>query len=135
MINAVPALAKHGCLIETLGLEGTSSDEEDTTRPGVYLVKCRKQLSPQVRQLKRQLDLAYSIHFKGPGSKGNQLRKRIDTGLVSNRRLKITGLPISCMDQGWLSTLTDVEKDMYKFREMQYDFSFPQELLKSPEDL
>ncbi|QRV83657.1 hypothetical protein RhiJN_11673 [Ceratobasidium sp. AG-Ba] len=98
IINAIPALARHGRLIETLGLEGTSSDEEDTTHRGTYIIKRRKQLSLKVNHLKRKLDLAYSIHFKGPGSQGNQLRKRIDIGKVSNRRLKVMGLPTSCMD-------------------------------------
>ncbi|KAG8696990.1 hypothetical protein FRC08_006802 [Ceratobasidium sp. 394] len=137
IINAIPALAQHGRLIETLGLEGTSSDEEDLTRGvhGIYVIKRRKQLSSKVNHLKRQLDLAYSIHFKGPGSKGNQLRKRVDTGLVSKRRLRIPGLPTSCMDPGWLATLTDVQKGMYEFRDMKYDFSFPQELLEPPEGL
>ncbi|KAG9085989.1 hypothetical protein FRC06_003328 [Ceratobasidium sp. 370] len=137
IINAVPALARHGRLIETLGLEGTSSDEEDLTRGvrGIYVVKRRKQLSSKVTHLKRQLDLAYSIHFKRPGSKGNQLRKRVDTDLVSNRRLKVPGLPLSCMDPGWVAGLTDVQKEMYEFRDMQYDFTFPQELLESPEGL
>ncbi|KAG9096568.1 hypothetical protein FRC06_008531 [Ceratobasidium sp. 370] len=135
IINAVLALARHGRLIETLGIEGTSSDEEDATHKGVYFVKRRKQLSSKVRHLKRKLDMAYSIHFKGPGSKGNQLRKRVDTGVISNRRLKITGLPISCMDQTWLATLTDIQKEMYELREMEYDFTFPEELLKSPEEM
>ncbi|KAG9097336.1 hypothetical protein FRC06_007657 [Ceratobasidium sp. 370] len=135
IINAVPALARHGRLIETLGLEGTSSDEEDTTRSvwGVYAVKRRRQLSHDVHSLKRKLDLAWSIHFKGPGSKGNQARKRIDSGLVSKRRLNVTGLPLSCMDPGWLATLTDVQKEMYEFRDMEYDFGFPEELLETPE--
>ncbi|KAG8786173.1 hypothetical protein FRC12_016838 [Ceratobasidium sp. 428] len=135
IINAVPALARHGRLIEALGLEGTSSDEEDRARKGVYIIKRRKQLSPGVNHLKDQLDQAYSIRFKGPGSKGNQLRKRIDTGLVSNRRLMITGLPVSCMHPAWLATLTDIQKAMYEFRDILYDYSFPEELLESPERL
>ncbi|KAG8783877.1 hypothetical protein FRC12_019260 [Ceratobasidium sp. 428] len=71
IINAIPALRRHGRLIETLGLEGTSSDPEDATRPGVYLIKRRRQLSRQVNLLKDQLDKAFLIYFKGPGSKGN----------------------------------------------------------------
>ncbi|KAG9079413.1 hypothetical protein FS749_008543 [Ceratobasidium sp. UAMH 11750] len=133
MINAVPALAKHGRLIETLGIEGTSSDEEGPT--GIYVIKRQKQLSAQVTQLKRKLDLAYSIHFKGPGSKGNQLRKRVDNGLTSGRRLRVPGLPLSCMDPGWLSTLGEVEKGMHAFRDLQNDFTFPDEVLKSPDEM
>ncbi|KAG8717504.1 hypothetical protein FRC09_014168 [Ceratobasidium sp. 395] len=131
IINAIPALARHGRLIETLGLEGTSSDEEDLTRGrGIYVVKRPIQLSQQVTDLKRQLDLAHYNRFKGPGSKGNQVRRRIDVpGVESRRKLRIPGLPISCMDPGWLATLTDVQKSLYEFRDLQYDFSFPQELL------
>ncbi|KAG8716799.1 hypothetical protein FRC08_008778 [Ceratobasidium sp. 394] len=135
IINAIPVLARHGRLIETLGLEGTSSDEEDSTRPGVYIIKRRKELSPQLNHMKGQLDLAYSIHFKGPGSKGNQVRKRVEKGLVSNRRFQVEGLPLSCMNPSWLSTLSTLRKDMYHFCDVQYDFTFPEELLQSPEDL
>ncbi|KAG8764766.1 hypothetical protein FRC12_007905 [Ceratobasidium sp. 428] len=133
IINAIPALRRHGRLIETLGLEGTSSDEEDATRPGVYLIKRRRQLSRQVNLLKDQLDKAFSIYFKGPGSKGNRDRKRVEGGPVNTRRLRVTGLPLSCMDPAWLATLTDIQKGLYEFRDMQYDFTFPLELLDPPE--
>ncbi|QRV96141.1 hypothetical protein RhiJN_24159 [Ceratobasidium sp. AG-Ba] len=135
IIKAIPALSKHGKLIEHLGIDGTSSDEE-TARKGVYSVRRKKQLSSKVQHLKRwaSLDQAYAIHFKGPGSKGNQLRRRVDAGLVSKRRFRITGLPKSCMDPTWLATLTDVQKDLLEFnKELEYDFSFPVELLEIPE--
>lgn len=153
IINAVPALQKHGRLIEALGVEGTSSDEEDPTRKGTFLIKRRKQLSPKVNHLKRyarlsysfyklkvytyfpysQLDQAFAIRFKGPGSRGNQVPRRVDTGLLSKRKFNIHGLPASCMDPGWLMTLTDVQKEIFSFRDIEYNFSFPKELLKSPE--
>ncbi|KAG9094640.1 hypothetical protein FS749_012087 [Ceratobasidium sp. UAMH 11750] len=133
IIKTVPALVKHGQLIETLGIEGTSSDEESPRR-GIYTVRRKRQLSSKVQHLKRQLDQAYAIHFKGPGTKGNQLRQRIDTGLVSTRRFRVTGLPLSCMDAAWLATLTSVQKDMLKLDAVtEYDFSFPTELLETPE--
>ncbi|QRV74464.1 hypothetical protein RhiJN_02478 [Ceratobasidium sp. AG-Ba] len=133
IIDAVPALARHGRLIEQLGIEGTSSDEE-TARKGTYHVKRKKQLSSKVQHLKKQLDQAYAIRYKGPGSKGSQLRRRIDTGLVSTRQFKVTGLPLSCMDPAWLAKLTDVQKELFRFNEkLVYDFSFPVELLETPE--
>ncbi|KAG9095676.1 hypothetical protein FS749_010013 [Ceratobasidium sp. UAMH 11750] len=134
IINTIPALAKHGRLFESLGLDGTSSDEE-SPRKGIYIVRRKKQLSSKVQNLKRdrQLDQAYAIHFKGPGSKGNQLRQRIDTGVVSTRNFRITGLPLSCIDQAWLATITDVQKGMLDINEdLQYDFTFPEELLEVP---
>ncbi|KAG8683254.1 hypothetical protein FRC08_014397 [Ceratobasidium sp. 394] len=51
IIRTIPALAKHGQLIEKLGIEGTSSDEEGP-RSGVYLVRRKKQLSSKVQHLK-----------------------------------------------------------------------------------
>ncbi|KAG9087104.1 hypothetical protein FRC06_002727 [Ceratobasidium sp. 370] len=131
IIKEIPALRRYGRLIQTLGIDGTSSDE-DTTRPGVYSVRRKPQLSSRVQNLKRQLDQAYAIHFKGPGTKGNQLRQRIDSGLVSTALFKIKGLPVSCMDQAWLATLPDVRKDMLEFLNHEYDFSFPVELLDAP---
>ncbi|QRV99711.1 hypothetical protein RhiJN_27730 [Ceratobasidium sp. AG-Ba] len=133
IIKAIPALSKHGKLIEHLGIDGTSSDKE-TARKGVYSVRRKKQLSSKVQHLKWQLDQAYAIHFKGPGSKGNQLRRRVDAGLVSKRRFRIIGLPKSCLDPAWLATLTDVQKDLLELnKDLEYDFSFPIELLEIPE--
>lgn len=91
-------------------------------RPAVHIL----------RQIIRQLDQEYETRFKGPGSKGNQCRKRVDTGTLSKRKFAIRGLPLTCINQGWLNSLTDVQKDMFEFRDIDYDFSFPTELLKSP---
>lgn len=44
---------KHQQLIVELGVEGTSSDEEDPAKPGSYLIKRRKEFSHKVRDLKR----------------------------------------------------------------------------------
>ncbi|KAG8791222.1 hypothetical protein FRC12_009844 [Ceratobasidium sp. 428] len=133
IINAIPALARHGRLFETLGLEGTSSDEEDPARRGIYLIKRRKPLSRQVNHLKNQVDQAFSIQFKGPGSRGNRDRKRVESNLVSTRRFRVKGLPLSCMDPAWLATLTEVQKGLFEFRDMKYDFAFAEEFLQPPE--
>ncbi|KAG8721932.1 hypothetical protein FRC09_007107 [Ceratobasidium sp. 395] len=97
VIDAVPALRRHGRLFETLGLEGTSSDEEDPNNCGVYLIKQRKQLARPVEDLKRQVDQTRGVHF------------------------------------AWLASLTDIQKQMYEFWDMEYQFTFPMEMLKSPE--
>jgi hypothetical protein len=79
----------------------------------------------------RQLDQAYSIRFKGPGSKGSQNRARVFTGLKSTRKFRITGLPISCLDPEWLSTLTGAHKEIYDIQlDEDYDFDFPAEFLQ-----
>ncbi|KAG8789101.1 hypothetical protein FRC12_013877 [Ceratobasidium sp. 428] len=133
VIDAVPALRRHGRLFETLGLEGTSSDEEDRHNRGIYLIKRRKQLARPVEDLKRQIDQVFRILFKGPGTKGNQVRTRVESNLISTRRFRVKGLPLSCMNPAWLASLTDIQKQMYEFRDMEYQFTFPMEMLKSPE--
>ncbi|KAG8711539.1 hypothetical protein FRC09_020542 [Ceratobasidium sp. 395] len=133
VIDAVPALRRHGRLFETLGLEGTSSDEEDRNNRGVYLIKRKKQLARPVEDLKRQVDQVFKILFKGPGTKGNQVRTRVESNLISTRRFRVKGLPLSCMNPTWLASLTDIQKQMYEFRDMEYQFTFPMEMLKSPE--
>ncbi|KAG8688362.1 hypothetical protein FRC11_005567 [Ceratobasidium sp. 423] len=72
VIDMIPALKVHRRLFLDLGVEGTSSDEEDTNKRGVYLVKQRTELSPYMNDLKRMLDMAYLVLVKGPGSKGSQ---------------------------------------------------------------
>ncbi|KAG8787298.1 hypothetical protein FRC12_015725 [Ceratobasidium sp. 428] len=135
IIKTIPALRRHGRLFETLGIDGTSSDEEGP-RKGVYIVRRKKQLSSKVTDLKRrvQVDQVFAIQFKGVGTKGNQLRRRKDSEEhFSTRKFRIKGLPISCMDPAWLATLTDVQKDMYEFTDHEYDFDdFPVELLDEP---
>ncbi|KEP48004.1 hypothetical protein V565_136830, partial [Rhizoctonia solani 123E] len=66
------ALGKHRRLIVHLGVDGTSSDEEDYRNPGIYKIKRKPELSTKVTQLKRNLDFVYALYFKGPGSKGSQ---------------------------------------------------------------
>ncbi|KAG8787816.1 hypothetical protein FRC12_015251 [Ceratobasidium sp. 428] len=37
------------------------------------------------------------------------------------------------MDQAWLATLTDIQKEMFEFNDHEYDFDdFPMELLDEP---
>ncbi|KAG8707830.1 hypothetical protein FRC08_000266 [Ceratobasidium sp. 394] len=52
IIKTIPALRRHGRLIETLGIDGTSSDEE-SARKGVYTVRRKRQLSSKFQHLKR----------------------------------------------------------------------------------
>ncbi|KAG8787131.1 hypothetical protein FRC12_015865 [Ceratobasidium sp. 428] len=133
IIKTIPALRRHGRLFETLGIDGTSSDEE-SPRKGVYIVRRKKQLSSKVTDLKRNVDQAFTIQFKGVGTKGNQLRRRIDSEEhFSTRKFRVKGLPISCMDPTWLATLTDVQKEMFEFNDHEYDFDdFPVEILDEP---
>jgi hypothetical protein len=43
---------QHARLIETLGIDGTSSDEEAPDRKGVFLIKRRRQIDESVHHLK-----------------------------------------------------------------------------------
>jgi hypothetical protein len=52
VVKEVPELNDHKRLLVDLGIDGTSSDEEDTERPGYYNVRKIKQLSSQVQELK-----------------------------------------------------------------------------------
>ncbi|KAG8705421.1 hypothetical protein FRC08_001679 [Ceratobasidium sp. 394] len=67
------SLGKNRNLVVQLGVDGTSSDEEDPEREGVYLVKRRQELSSNIQVLKSKLDLAYLLYYKGPGTRGSQL--------------------------------------------------------------
>ncbi|KAG8712256.1 hypothetical protein FRC08_014828 [Ceratobasidium sp. 394] len=127
------ALMKHRNLIVQLGLQGTSSDEEGPGQPGqpkVYWIKRRQELSTRVQVLKSKLDLVYSLYFKGPGSKGSQVHARMPSEKVSKRPLKVEGLPITCLNRTWLRSLSEPEREFYRFEGHVYDYSFPDELLK-----
>ncbi|KAG9121132.1 hypothetical protein FRC07_003038 [Ceratobasidium sp. 392] len=126
------ALSKHRHLITRLGLSGTSSDEEDPTRKGVYLIKRRPELSTHIQVLKRhaiKLDLAYSLWCKGPGSKGSQMHTRVPSDLATERVLNVTGLPVTCISGVWYNELTQPERDIYQFAPHRYDYTFPEILL------
>ncbi|KAG8694526.1 hypothetical protein FRC08_008421 [Ceratobasidium sp. 394] len=130
-VSTIKGLEAHRQLIVELGIQGTSSDEEDSKNPGQYLTKQRKELSNQVCELKSKIDLVYKQHYKLIGSKGSQVRKRIPSGKVSTRRFQIKNLPRSIMSLKWLSTLTETQIALFEFNDYNYDFSFPDELLGS----
>ncbi|QRV80001.1 hypothetical protein RhiJN_08016 [Ceratobasidium sp. AG-Ba] len=109
---------------------GTSSDEEDPTHPKVYLIKRHQELSTRVQVLKSQLDLVYNLWFKGPGSRGSQVHARVPSDKVSERPMKVTGLPVTCLNRAWLRSLSAPEREFYRFEGHIYDYSFPVELLK-----
>ncbi|KAG8735819.1 hypothetical protein FRC10_010106 [Ceratobasidium sp. 414] len=126
------ALGKHRALIVHLGIEGTSSDEEEPGPPDQrsYTVKQRVELSSKVKTLKNKLDLAYNLYYKGPGSKGSQMHRRRPSGEPSSRPFMIEGLPITCISREWLRTLSKPEREFYEFAPHKYDYSFPDNLLK-----
>ncbi|KAG9087250.1 hypothetical protein FRC06_002623, partial [Ceratobasidium sp. 370] len=130
VVNTIPKLMKHKRLMVQLGIEGTSSDEEDPDAPGVYRVKQIKQLSSSVRELKRKLDDAYEVLEKGRKVKGSWGRKRIPTNELSSRKFRIKGLPQNCLNRAWMSRLSDTQKSFFKFADYDYDFTFPDEILK-----
>ncbi|KAG9094897.1 hypothetical protein FS749_011575 [Ceratobasidium sp. UAMH 11750] len=130
VIDSVPALKTHRTLFLELGIEGTSSDEEDPENPRVYKVKRIKQLSSSVRELKQKLDEAYEVLEKGPGHRGSKGRTRVRTNEPSTRDFRIKGLPINCVNRVWYNRLTEAQKSYFKFIPYDYKFTFPDEILK-----
>ncbi|CAE6444117.1 unnamed protein product [Rhizoctonia solani] len=122
-------LGKHRHLIAHLGVDGTSSDEEDPKGSGIYKIKNKPQLSNKVTLLKRDIDQVYQLYFKGPGTKGSQVHRRIPSSIDSTRPFLIQGLPLSCISRAWYQGLEPAEKEFYQFSAHNYDFSFPMSLL------
>ncbi|CAE6433989.1 unnamed protein product [Rhizoctonia solani] len=123
------SLGKHRHLIAHLGVDGTSSDEEEPKGSGIYKIKNKPQLSSKVTFLKRDLDHVYQLYFKGPGSKGGQVHRRIPSSIDSTRAFLIQGLPLSCVSRAWYQGLGSAEKEFYQFSPHTYNFSFPTSLL------
>ncbi|CAE6525206.1 unnamed protein product [Rhizoctonia solani] len=128
VVKEVAELNDHKRLLVDLGIDGTSSDEEDSERPGYYNVKKIKQLSSQVQELKELLDNTYESLHKGPVVRGSRTRKRIRGKLVSQRKFRIQGLPVNCLNRKWYKKLTKTQKSYFKFAPYEYDFKFPEEL-------
>ncbi|KAG8769596.1 hypothetical protein FRC12_004852 [Ceratobasidium sp. 428] len=122
------ALGMHRQLVTRLGLDGTSSDEEDPVRKNTYLINRRPELSLHVQVLKSKLDLLNKLWIKGPGSKGSQMHNRIPSDNVSTREINVTGLPITCMSGEWLRKLPKVQREFYRFIPHIYIFHVPDEL-------
>ncbi|KAG9098032.1 hypothetical protein FRC06_006906, partial [Ceratobasidium sp. 370] len=129
------SLGKHRALIVHLGIEGTSSDEEEPGPPEQrsYLVRQRIELSSKVKTLKNKLDLAYNLYYKSLGSKGSQMHRRRPSDQPSGRPFMIEGLPITSVSRRWLQTLSKPEREFYEFVPHKYDYSFPDELLRRQE--
>ncbi|KAG8778634.1 hypothetical protein FRC12_024879 [Ceratobasidium sp. 428] len=122
------ALNMHRMLVTRLGLDGTSSDEEDPVRKGVYLINRRPELSTHVQVLKSKLDLLVKLWIKGPGSKGSQMHVRIPSDNVSTREIDVTGLPITCMSGEWLRKVPKVQREFYRFILHKYNFRVHEKL-------
>ncbi|KAG8715525.1 hypothetical protein FRC09_016543 [Ceratobasidium sp. 395] len=129
VIDTVPELSKHRDLFVRLGIDGTSSDEEDPERPGIYRVKKIKQLSSSVRDLKQKVDETFDVLEKGRKVQGSRGRKRVPTNESSSRKFRIQGLPKNCVNRLWMQRLSDTQKSWFKFADYEYKFSFPDEFL------
>ncbi|KAG8708238.1 hypothetical protein FRC08_000048 [Ceratobasidium sp. 394] len=121
------ALGKHRHLIVRLGLPGTSSDEEDPDHLKVFLIRRQKELSSKVQVLKRisKLDLVHA---------------RVASDKVSKRPLNVEGLPVTCLNRAWVRSLSAPEREFYRFEPHDYDYTFPDALLKhtngrTPDDI
>ncbi|KAG8726804.1 hypothetical protein FRC11_014465, partial [Ceratobasidium sp. 423] len=123
------SLGKHRHLITHLGVDGTSSDEEEPRGSGIYKIKNKPQLSSKVTLLKRDLDHMYQLYFKGLGTKGSQVHRWIPSSTNSTRPFLIQGLPLSCISRAWYQGLEPAEKEFYQFSPHAYDFSFLTSLL------
>ncbi|KAG8755839.1 hypothetical protein FRC11_005736 [Ceratobasidium sp. 423] len=124
----VPKLNTHRQLLIDLGIDGTSSNEEDPKCPGHYYVKKIKQLSSNIQELKQLFDHTFETLQQGPGTKGSRGRKHICRRLVSNRKFHIQGLLVNCLNQKWYQKLMKMQKLYYKFAQYKYNFAFPKEL-------
>ncbi|KAG8775947.1 hypothetical protein FRC12_001179 [Ceratobasidium sp. 428] len=129
VLDRFPELMKHRNLFIRLGLQGTSSDEEDPNQPKVYLIKRIKELSTRVQILKSKIDKVYILWLKGAGTKGSQMHCRVSSDKVSERSINVEGLPITCLNRAWFRSLSAPERDFYHFEAHVYDYSFPDELL------
>ncbi|KAG9124598.1 hypothetical protein FRC07_010993 [Ceratobasidium sp. 392] len=129
VLDRFPELMKHRNLFIRLGLQGTSSDEEDPNQPKVYLIKRIKELSTRVQILKSKIDKVYILWLKGAGTKGSQMHCRVSSDKVSERLIKVEGLPVTCLNRAWFRSLSAPEREFYCFEAHVYDYSFPDELL------
>ncbi|KAG9121838.1 hypothetical protein FRC07_002042 [Ceratobasidium sp. 392] len=128
-VTVVPGLQEHRQLVIELGIQGTSSDEEDPNNRGRYLVNRRKEFSNELSEFKEKVDYIYKTHYKTYGSRGSPARHRVPSGKASTRKFQIKQLPKSIMSKKWLSTLTPNQIALYDFTDYKYDFSrFPDEL-------
>jgi hypothetical protein len=58
------------------------------------------------------------------------MHTRIPSEKVSTRDFRIAGLPVTCMSRVWLQSLTPPEREFYEFLPHQYNYAFPNALLK-----
>lgn len=105
----IPALQRHRALIDHLGPDGMSSDEEITT-PGTYnfryAIHPPQFRSEQVTILLRKLDRITRIQRTGESSetrRGNKPRLRVLSAAKSAARY-VSGLPGNAYDDDWMKT-------------------------------
>ncbi|KAG9123434.1 hypothetical protein FRC07_014951, partial [Ceratobasidium sp. 392] len=106
VLDWFPELMKHQNLFIRLGLQGTSSNEEDPNQPKVYLIKRIKELSTRVHILKSKINKVYILWLKGAGTKGSQMHCRVPSDKVSKRLIKVEGLLVTCLNRAWFRSLS-----------------------------
>ena len=120
------ATKEHLWILEKLGVDGMSSDEEDVGAPVVrYRVFVRPWRHSRVTAFLRILDALHRRWRKkaGTGSKrGSPPRLRFLCKDVSRTRA-VANLPCNAYDDAWLATLSTVKKDDLRAQEKEYDFT------------
>ncbi|KAI0648927.1 hypothetical protein C8Q79DRAFT_904310 [Trametes meyenii] len=127
------ATQRHIRILQRLGVDGMSSDEEDTASPfPCYHVSHKPWRAHAVTRFLRVLDALYRRRRsrQGQGSRrGAQPRLRFQSSNVSSQATAVHGLPRNAYDSNWLTARTAVEIEDLNIDETQYDFSHHADVL------
>ena len=129
-----PRLCRHLWIIQALGPNGMSSDEEEHNgvRP-IYRRVTQPWRNPILVEWFRVIDIfVRASHFGPDGASrpGAHLHAREVLPTSTSTRAYVSGLPRSAYDPSWLTTLSEFELDAVSLMEKPYSFRHEEEIYK-----
>lgn len=114
-----PQLRRHKELVERLGLENVSSDEETRDANGPYFVSFRRFfLSGEVSSLFAKLDRVHAKYFQH----GAPMARRVESQHLAKGEALLS-LSYNVYNPAWLRTLTPANMGILNPQAKPYDFT------------
>jgi hypothetical protein len=112
-------------MLEALGINGMSSDEEETVSNGIqYQIRPPRWRAPMVTPWLRMFDSIYIYHRTENNDgdrRGSMPRRQVSTTVESTSRKFVSGLPINAYKIEWLEEQLDLVNVVHPTSPIDYE--------------
>lgn len=106
-------------LVEALGSDGMSSDEEDDR--GVFRIIRKPFVSTEVTSVMSAIDEVFRTEVRRRS--GSHMRVRLPGPDTNGDAKPVPGLPVNCYDSDWLGSLSSADAVGLRIRKTRMDLS------------